>query len=250
MVKLSVIIAVLNSHQVVIRQIRSWKKMRLPKSVEFIIVDDGSDPPLSFENSGLRNLRILYTNDKRPWTQGLARNLGAEKAHGKYFLFTDIDHILTREAIMDALSFEGDKMVFPRFFGILDKKGNIIHDKESMLEFGLAPERLTGRRGLFCGYHGNTYSIRRDIFRTIGGYNPAYCTQGFHMGGSTMSEERKFNITFSKLVSRGYAEGAEIGSRIYHFPVSKFRTDGDNNPQGLFHSLSLEQVPQPMIGEK
>ena len=246
MVKLSIIIAVLNSHPVVIRQIRSWKKMRLPKSVEFILVDDGSDPPLAFENSGLRNLRIFYTNDKRPWTQGLARNLGASKAFGEYFLFTDIDHILTREAIMDALSFEGDKMSFPRFFGYLDKRGNIVSDVESLLRFGLDPRRLRGKRKLFAGYHGNTYSISRRIFEMIGGYNPAYCTQGFHMGGATMSEERKFNLTWNKFVNRGYATEEAVGSRIYHYPVSKFRADGDNNPFGLFHKLSLEQVPQPL----
>ncbi len=82
--KVSVVIAVLNSHQVVVRQIRHFKRMRLPKDVEIILVDDGSNPPLNYETCGLRNLRILYTNDKRPWTQGLARNMGAKVAKGEY----------------------------------------------------------------------------------------------------------------------------------------------------------------------
>jgi hypothetical protein len=218
--------------------------MRLPANVEFIFVDDGSDPPLSYENCGLRNLTILYTNDKRPWTQGLARNLGASKARGEFLFFTDIDHIITREAIMDVLEFNGDKMVFPRYYGILNRRGGIVCDEKSMLDFGLNPERLR-KRGLSCGFHGNTYAIRKTIFDMIGGYDSRYCTQGFHMGGAFMSEERKFNIKWKHICDRGLAPGGEkTGSKIYHFPTSKFRTDWNNNPFGLFHRLSLEQVPQ------
>jgi glycosyltransferase involved in cell wall biosynthesis len=248
-IKISVIIAVLDSHKVVVRQIRHFKKMRLPNSVEIIFVDDGSDPPLSYENCGLRNFSIYATNDKRPWTQGLARNLGASKAKGEYLLFTDIDHIITKEAVMDLLEFDGAKMVFPRYYGILDRYGNIICDEKSMIDFGLNPIRLR-RRGLSCGFHGNTYGIKKTIFDAIGGYDSRYCTQRFHMGGTTMSEERKFNINWSRLVKRGSIIGGEKqGSKIYHFPVSKFRLDGNNNPFGLFHRLSLEQVPQPDKGD-
>ena len=45
-IKLSIIIPVLNSHEIVRRQIAHFKKMNLPDDVELIIVDDGSDPPL------------------------------------------------------------------------------------------------------------------------------------------------------------------------------------------------------------
>ena len=44
--KLSIIIPVLNSHEIVRRQIEHFKKMDLPDDIELIIVDDGSDPPL------------------------------------------------------------------------------------------------------------------------------------------------------------------------------------------------------------
>jgi len=45
-IKLSIIIPVLNSHEIVRRQIEHFKKMDLPDDIELIIVDDGSDPPL------------------------------------------------------------------------------------------------------------------------------------------------------------------------------------------------------------
>lgn len=246
-VKVSIIIAVLNSHKVVVRQLRHFKKMDLPDSVEIIFVDDGSDPPLNYENCRLRNLFIYYTHDKRPWTQGLARNLGASKARGEFLLFTDIDHIITKEAIEDVLNFNGSKMTFVRHFGILNRFGDIVSDMPTMLEFGLDPIRTTGKRGMTAGVHGNTYAIRKTIFDLIGGYDTSLCEQGFHMGGKFMSEERKFNNKWASIVKQKLAPGGEkLGSHIYHYPVSKFRTDKDNNPFGMFHELSLKQVPQPM----
>jgi len=247
-VKVSIIIAVLNSHKVVVRQLRHFKKMNLPSSVEIIFVDDGSNPPLNYENCGLRNFRIYYTYDKRPWTQGLARNLGASEANGEYIFFTDIDHIITKEAIEDVLAFGGDKMVFPRYYGILSRLGDIVSDRDSMLRFGLDKSRMRGKRGFMAGFHGNTYAIRKSIFDQIGGYNPAYCTKGYHMGGKGWSEESYFNAVYRKMTKKGEVREEMVGSKIYFYPTGKFRTDGSNNPFGLFHSLSLEQVPQPMKG--
>lgn len=254
--KLSVVIAVLNSHKIVVRQIRHFKRMPLPNNVELILVDDGSNPPILYtaENTGLKNLKVLATNDKRPWTQGLARNMGSKTATGEFLFFTDIDHIITKEAIEEVLKFTGDKMVFYRYFGILDRRGNIVSDVKSMLDFGLDPARLKGRRGvtkdgeISAGTHTNTYAIRKTIFDKIGGYERRYCESMFHVGGRYQSEESKFNSRFKRLYLSGQAISPTVGqSRIYHYPVSKFRKDDDNNPFGLFHKLSLEQVPQPMI---
>jgi len=248
--KISVVIAVLNSHEVVRRQIEHFKMMNLSDEVEFIFVDDGSEPPLNngMVKGEIKNLSFYFTNDKRPWTQGLARNMGASKATGEYLFFTDIDHIITKEVIDDVLRFDGDKMVFPRYFGILDEKGNIVSDAESMIEFGLHPRRLRTRRGIMCaGFHGNTYAIRKTIFEKMGGYDPRYCQSMFHVGGRFQSEESKFNSKYRQLIIRGEVEGDVVGSKLYCYPVSKFRVDRDNNPFGLFHNLSLEQVPQPMM---
>lgn len=245
-VRVSIIIAVYNSHQVVIRQLRHFKGMPLPSDVELILVDDGSDPPLNY-NPGVRWLKTYFTNDKRPWTQGLARNLGAEKSSGEYLFFTDIDHIIPKAAVDAARVFDGDKMVFRRYFGLLDRRGNIVKDTKSVLEFGLDPWRFR-RRGLSGGVHGNTYVIRRSLFDKLGGYDRRFCESGFHVGGPHMSEERDFNRRFYRLCTSGHAQVEVFGPNIYVYPTSKFHATRDNNPHGLFHGLSLEQTPQPLKG--
>ena len=241
--QVSIVIAVLNSHKIVVRQLRHFKMMNLPEDVEFILVDDGSNPPLACETCGLRNLHIYYTNEKRPWTQGLARNLGASKATGEYLFFTDIDHIISREAIDAVLNFNGDRMTFPRYFGIFDRKGNLHTDKNSVLAFGLDPGYYK-RHKLNAGVHGNTQAIRRTLFNDLGGYDPKYCQSLFHVGGRFMSEERNFNIKWSRYVKKHKGVKEAVGPKIYHYPVSKFHVNKNNNPHGMFHSLSLEQKPQ------
>jgi len=220
--------------------------MPLPLDCELVLVDDGSNPPLNYEGA-LPNLRIIYTNDKRPWTQPLARNRGAREARGEYLFFTDIDHILSEPAVQAARSFDGDKMVFYRYMGILDRFGTVLSDAKSVLDFGYSRARFK-RRGLHGGSHGNTYVIRKSLFWELGGYREDLAGIGaFHMGGKFNSEERSFNNKYRRREQSGVVKPTVVGPNIYCYPVSKFRDDGDNNPHGLFHKLSLEQIPQPMI---
>lgn len=246
MIKVSVVMNVLNSHEVVRRQIEYYKKMGLPNNIEVIFVDDGSNPPLSFPDCGLRNLSIYYTNDKRPWTQGLARNLGAEKAQGEYIMFTDIDHFYSKDSIEAVSCFTGDKMVFLRYYAILDENGDVVDDINKMIEFGLDPNRIKGRRGVTAGFHGNSYAIRKNVFWMLGGYKERWCNGMMHQG-KRKGEDSFFNWKYTKAVHANIFKPAEVGPKMYMFPIGKFRTDGDNNPFGLFHSLSHEPVPQPMM---
>lgn len=241
--KVSIIIAIYNSHRVVVRQLRHFKKMKLPETVEIIFVDDGSFPPLSYENCGLRNFRVLYTHNKKAWTEGLARNMGASLAKGEYLFFTDIDHILTIEAINDVLNFDGDKMVFPRFFGMLNRMGELVKDKKSVLEFGLRPDLWKRKNRLpgSGGFHGNTFAIRKTLFEKMGGYAIGRCTNEYHS-----SIEKGINYRFERWVSKGRVKEQSVGSSIYFYPTGLSRTDGNFNAYGLFHNLSFEQVPQPM----
>jgi glycosyltransferase involved in cell wall biosynthesis len=239
--KLSVIIAIYQSQEVFARQNRYFKKMDLPDEVEFIFVDDGSSPPL--EPMGLKNSKIIYTNDKRPWTQGIARNKGVAAAIGENILCTDIDHILSKEAILACLDYKGFRMMFPRFMAYLDQEGNLIQDKEKLIEFGADPDRINSKRGLYCSYHGNTYCMPRELFWFLGGNDESHCQYG-HYAPDRKGEDCVMNQRWNRWA---YANDVlpDVGPGIYIFPKDRYHVRGESNPFGLFHSLSQELTVQP-----
>jgi len=242
MTKVSIVIAVYNSHEAVKRQKLYFDKMNLPDDVEFIFVDDGSYPPL--RDYGIDNLRVIHTHDKRPWTQGLARNIGAKYAKGEYLFFTDIDHILSKEAIEEARNFTGDKMIFPRHYGVLLEDGTLTQDEDVLVEYGTPRERLHTKRGTYASVHGNTYVIKKSTFDMLGGYREKNCTFGHH-APRRRGEDCVFNRLWNNYANKEKV-WFEVGPKIYIFPVGRYNKDGDLNPKGLFHNLSQEQSPQPL----
>ena len=174
-IKLSIVIAVFQSYEAVRRQVLYFAKMNLPDDIEFVFVDDGSCPPIEFPLNVLKNCTVYETHDERPWTQGIARNKGCEIAQGEYILCTDIDHILSLEAIKACYEYTGSKMIFPRFLAVLDENGNLTQDPNIMFEYGLDPARLESKRGLYASYHGNTYCMPRKLFWELGGNDERHC---------------------------------------------------------------------------
>lgn len=183
----SIIIAVLDSHEIVRRQLLYFNTL-IPRGVEVILVDDGSDPPLVCEHEVYYSLKILYTNDRRPWTQDNARNIGASVATGKYLLMNDIDHILTVDVLASVLSFKGDMLIFHRRAAELDESGGIVNVGKQ-----LSPSP-------------NNYSMRSDLYRFMGGYE----TDGIIYG-----TDRMFRNRYLKLVQQGLAKPVEIAGELY-----------------------------------
>jgi glycosyltransferase involved in cell wall biosynthesis len=92
--RLSIIIPVLNSHEIVRRNNLHYGRMDIPNDVEILYIDDGSDPPTDSPYVAAR------TNDTRPWTWALARNLGARICRGEYVFMTDLDYIILPSVIV------------------------------------------------------------------------------------------------------------------------------------------------------
>lgn len=241
--KLSIVIAFYNSHGAVARQIKYFNSMNLPDDIEFIMVDDGSDPPHKAEDYVLRNLTIHHTNDKRPWTQGLARNAGAALAKGDYLLMTDIDHILSKEAILDAYNFKGDKIIYPRYFAVLLEDGSLSQQPKDLDDFGLDMERLKTKRGLYASTHGNTFTMKRSVFEALGGYDPQHCLYGHH-AGHKQGEDSALNRSWNHYAAKNGLT-CVVGPHIYIFPIGRYHRDYDLNPKGLFHNLSYDLTVQP-----
>ena len=242
--KVSVVISVYQSHGATARQARHFARMALPDDVEFIFVDDGSDPPHRAEDYDLPNLQVLHTGNDLAWTQGLGRNLGAERARGEYLLMTDMDHILSREAIEAMRAFDGPYMNFPRYFGVLLEDGTLTQDAGALREYGLAPRRFArGGRKLYASVHQNTFAIRRELFWELGGYSRWSCTRGYHPG-PRQGDDCHF-YTKWKHWARDHHAPPVMGPPIYVFPIGEYHVAGSTNPLGLFHDLDHEsKVPQ------
>jgi len=247
--KCSVIIPVLDSHDVVRRQLLLFNEI-VPEDFEVIIVDDGSEEGLYeylFHNEsdlpydsescflmydalagcevvtiGTMNypLRIVITDDKQAWSQPRAHNTGAKISHGEYLLFTDIDHIFTKECMQDVANFSGDKMKFPRKYAVLDENGKIVRDKETLMEYGCKEKDLN-----WGSCHENTFAIRRTIFcDMLGGYDEKFC--GKHGGDDTDLSRRYGQLYYAKKAKRH-----TMGSLIYVFP------DPGRDVKSIFHHL-------------
>lgn len=189
MIEYSIIIPVLDSHEVVRRQLLHFARLLKDRpNWELIIVDDGSSPPLTKKSPMIRGhnspmivtnygdeegnrIKLLNTYDYRPWTQPKARNLGATTAYGDWFLFTDIDHILTERVLYKAdqaakVSNDAHYLLkFRREFGMLDKDGSIITEHVKHYP------------------HPNTFLIDRKTFFELNGYDEYFC--GRHGGDDT-----------------------------------------------------------------
>jgi glycosyltransferase involved in cell wall biosynthesis len=217
MLRISLIISAFESYEIARRQLLHFSKLN--GDFELILVDDGSQPPIPGAT--------VYTNNNLAWTQGLGRNAGAKEANGEYLFFTDIDHIITQEALDDAIAFNGHKMMFWRKIGILDFEGNIKDDINTLHDWG-----FTGQRD--ASVHGNTFVIKREDFENLGGYDEQHSVIGFHpksRGGDDVYFNQKWNRAH-----RGAT--VERGRDIYLFPTGRFHKDGDLNPFGFFHGLS------------
>ena len=234
--KLSIVLTVLDSHEVVRRQLLHFAKIGLPDDTELILVDDGSDPPLRLENlrcydtvseHGNIPTWIHRTHDTRPWTWALARNAGAHLATGRYLVMYDIDHILTKEALDFLRGFDGMKVQFIREFGVLDENGELQQDRDTLTDYGLRHDLP-----LRIGPHPNMFCMRKDLFWELGGYREDVVEKPYPQGEdrSFRSKWRTFDPTGAKVCTHR--------PKIFVFPNGKYCGDVDADPKGLFHTLS------------
>ena len=186
--KCSIILPVLDSHEIFRRQMVRFEKI-MPADFELIVLDDGSDIPLQYDRRVPFRFRLLHTNDKRPWTNDLARNTGAGVASGEYLLMTDVDHVLTPETLDLVQRFHGDMLKFHRQVAALDEHGEVRNIREALYP------------------HPNTFAIRKSLFEGMGGYTPQYLGYGAH--------DSRFRERYQELVDQGRAQQVEVAGTIY-----------------------------------
>lgn len=225
-IKLSIIVPVLDSHEILRRQLLHFSRMGLQSDTELIIVDDGSDPPLT--NTSDLPVHIHRTNDKRPWTWALARNAGARIARGEYLLMFDVDHIMPAEAYSAVRAFDGIKMRFKRQFGVLDENGVLTQDRAVLESYGLPRDRDLKLTPL-----PNNFVMRRDVYWEIGGYREDLVERPYPQG-----EDRLWKKAWHEYMRRTGTQEHPYSPTLFMFPSGKWCGDVDHNPMGLFHDLS------------
>ena len=229
--KVSIVTAILNSHEAARRQVLHYNKLNLPEDVEVIWVDDGSEPELNFDNME-KNFRFLlfHTHDKRPWTQPAARNRGAKEAIGEFLILTDIDHIIPIELINFARDCAYDVVRFNREVAALDEDGNFIQTMAEMKRYGYI------KNGFKIAPHGNSYIFNRELYISLGGVDTTYVGTGKYPNREEIPLKRKLKL----LEEKGHVKILQDSSKpmIYMFPNGHYCGDKDANPFGLFHNLT------------
>lgn len=239
--KLSIIIPVLNSHEIVRRQIKHFNKIGLGLyEVEVILVDDGSDPEIELDVPAGFDIRILETKDYRPWTWALARNKGAKVARGNYLLMFDLDYIILEDAIKSCLEFDRDYRGFRREFGVLDRNGNFIQSVEELVKWGWPKQRYI-EKGFSLPPHPNNFLIKKDMFFAMGGYREDLVEKPYPQG-----EDRHFKKTRMRWEKERKLDcDWETRPTLYMFPNGQFCGDVDYNPFGMFHDLTRKTKANP-----
>jgi glycosyltransferase involved in cell wall biosynthesis/predicted O-methyltransferase YrrM len=221
MPRLSLIATVLDSHEMVRRQLRHLERV-ITADCELILVDDGSDPPLESLCAEIGpgfDLTVHATHDRRPWTQPRARNAGAALARTDWLLFFDIDHILTKELIQACLSFTGDKMHWARRPAVLDADGWIVTERDVLIGHGMTEDGPS--------VHPNSFLIRKALFELMCGYDERFC-------GRYGGDDIDFNNRYGRLCAGGLARPAEVKGEGYYYP------DPGRDVEGMFHHLARQ----------
>jgi glycosyltransferase involved in cell wall biosynthesis len=221
MIRLSIVTPVLNSHEIVRRQLIHYNP--LPDGIELILVDDGSNPPIT---GNIDNLRIIPTNDYNKWTEHIARNIGVSYARGEYIFLIDIDYIIPRNTLLRCLDFTGDRKPIRRQFGILDEEGKITTDADSLKKWGLKDRWV--RKRSFPG-HRSQFLMRKKLFFDMRCYNGSLDGKWRKTGGAG----EKFWRKWKRLEMRGKVVLDENPLDVYMFPSGKY-CDFEVN---FFHGL-------------
>lgn len=228
----SIVFSVLESYQVVRDQL-TYMQAILPENWEVVIVDDGSKPSIFEElckdeflaHVKIPHIQIMETRDFSPWTQACGFNYGAFWARGDYLLMMAIDHFISTLMIEPINTFTGDKMVFPRLWGVLSDDGEVLTDRETLSDYGL-PEKATDGTGAGAGI----FLIKKTIWDLLGGYDERHC-------GKYGNDDVDINKRYAELHRQGKAQRAVVGPPMYVYP----------NPRAdvkqIFHGLRRKKAP-------
>jgi glycosyltransferase involved in cell wall biosynthesis len=126
-IKVSLVVPLYQSWEMLRRQVLYWNSLKIPKTIEIIIADDGSDPePELYDRPKFRHQIVHRANKQDGWTIPHILNFGAKHSRGQYIMFLGIDHIISPEWVSWAVRSEDDYAVFTRKYALLADDGTLL----------------------------------------------------------------------------------------------------------------------------
>jgi len=152
--KLSIIYSQYNSQKMLDYTLDVYRTYLCLNDIEFLMVDDGSDPPLTVNGKGF-NLQHLRIHKDIPWNQGGAKNLGTMHANADWLLYLDADRIAPIETL-DWLMTNAESGKF-YIFAQKDHDGTLRGTKKPFGVFAAEKKEMMRVKGFderFCGEYG------------------------------------------------------------------------------------------------
>lgn len=160
---LSIIIVTMNREQELGRALNSCLAAKLPAQTEFIIVDNAStDNTEIVVRNTLKNVAFNYLKLQKNVGCAPARNIGFEKANGKYLYFMDDDLYIPNDI---------SGCFFADMIGCLEKDPclsiltNNIYDETYLMDLKLIRKKQNADQlSDSYVYHGGSHFIRKEDF--------------------------------------------------------------------------------------
>ena len=182
MSRLTLITHIYNNQAGIDHHVALWKRYdpALLARLDFLVIDDFSDTPLTVAADGL-NLRLLRVTDDIDWNMPGCRNLAAIQTATDWMLYFDVDNVTAEEniqRIVDALPrLERSRLfVFRRMQDGVDVDPHINTFLISRWGFW----RAGGYDEDFAGHYGYEDVVFRNMWRT-------------HVGGETLLSDIAFD---------------------------------------------------------
>lgn len=197
----SIIIPTYNRKELLKRNLEFFKSQNYPSNkFEVIIVNDGNDPDISNIRENFNSFfSIKIINQKRSGA-AQARNKGAESANGSILIFLDDDIEISPKFISSHVFAHENKanvVVIGNLSPIIHCNPSLFHNVlrywwENMFE----PMRQPGYRFSYRNLTSGNFSISREMFLRINGFNPTMkCQEDYELGIRLLQDGANFKFS-------------------------------------------------------
>ncbi len=199
--------------------------------VEIIIVDNNSTPPIAIHDKFLNKSLPVRLYQCKKQGAAAARNLGVNKAKGKWILFTDSDCIATDSFITGYLGLNSDCVAYSghvlsygtslldRYY---DSQGVLIPPKAQYGELTEVPMYIVTANAI----------VFREAYLQVGGFNESYPAAGGEDEDFSMRLWQSGNINYASksLIFHDYQNGLRgFAKRFINYGRGAFITETNWN---------------------